>query len=185
MNRRQFFKSSLVIGGSLAGVGTGAILFTESANRLDLNISTALQRLALLSNKNLVKTGEWDIYKIFMHCAQSVEYSMSEFPEHKSNFFKHTIGKLAFSIFESKGKMIHGLSESIPGSPLIKSSLDKKVALNHLQKSLIDFENYKGKLAPHFAYGELSKNEYEIAHVMHLYNHLEEIQSYKNLKRDG
>ena len=177
MNRRQFFKSSLVIGGSLVGVGTGAILLTEDVNRLDLKISTALKRLELLANKNLVPTGEWDIYKIFMHCAQSVEYSMSKFPEHKSYFFKKTAGTLAFSIFESKGKMIHGLSEPIPGSPLIKSSLDTKAALNHLKKSLIDFENYQGKLAPHFAYGELTKNEYEIAHVMHLYNHFEEIQS--------
>lgn len=177
MNRRQFFKSSLVIGSSLVGVGTTTVLLTEGANKSDLKISTALKRLELLSNKNLIQTGEWDIYKIFMHCAQSVEYSMSQFPKHKSNFFKNTVGTLAFSFFESKGKMIHGLSEPIPGSPLIKSSLDTKVAMNYLRKSLIDFEDYKGKLAPHFAYGELTKNEYEIAHVMHLYNHLEEIQS--------
>ncbi len=177
MNRRQFFKSSLVIGSSLVGVGTGAILLTEGANSSDLKISTALKRLELLSNKNLIQTGEWDIYKIFMHCAQSVEYSMSQFPEHKSNFFKNTVGRLAFSIFESQGKMIHRLSEPIPGSPLIKSSLDTKFAMNYLRKSLIDFENFKGKLAPHFAYGELTNNQYEIAHVMHLYNHLEEIQS--------
>jgi len=160
----------------LIGIGTGAVLLTESANRLDLKISAALKRLELLSNKNLIQTGEWDIYKIFMHCAQSVEFSMSQFPEHKSNFFKNTVGTLAFSIFESKGKMIHGLSEPIPGSPLIKSSLDTKTALNHLKKSLIEFENFQGKLAPHFAYGKLTKNKYEIAHVMHLYNHLEEIQ---------
>ena len=100
MNRRQFFKRSLVIGGSLVGVGAGAALLIEGANRLDLKIATALKRLELLSNKNLVQTGEWDIYKIFMHCAQSVEYSMSKFPEHKSNFFKNTIGTLVFSIFE-------------------------------------------------------------------------------------
>ncbi|NQZ28279.1 MAG: DUF1569 domain-containing protein [Colwellia sp.] len=177
MNRRQFFKRSLVIGGSLVGVGAGAALLIEGANRLDLKIATALKRLELLSNKNLVQTGEWDIYKIFMHCAQSVEYSMSKFPQHKSNFFKNTIGTLAFSIFEYKGKMIHGLSEPIPGSALIKSSSDTNAALDHLKKSLIEFENYKGELAPHFAYGELTKSEYEIAHVMHLYNHLEEIQS--------
>jgi len=177
MNRRQFFKGSLVVGGSLIGVGTGAIMSVEGANRLDLKITTALKRLELLSDKNLVHTGEWDIYKIFMHCAQSIEYSMFKFPEHKSNFFKNTIGILAFSIFESKGKMIHGLSEPIPGSPSIKSSLNTRKALNHLKKALINFENYKGKLAPHFAYGELTKSEYEIAHVMHLYNHLEEIKS--------
>jgi len=176
MNRRQFFKSSVVIGGSIVGVGTSGILITENVNRLDLKISTALKRLELITRKNLVPTGEWDIHKIFMHCAQSIEYSMTKFPVHKSDFFKNTVGSLAFSIFEYKGKMIHGLSEPIPGSPLIKSNLDTQAALNHLKKSLIEFENYQGKLASHFAYGELTKNQYEIAHVMHLYNHLEEIQ---------
>jgi len=177
MNRRQFFKGSLIVGGSIVGVGTGVIALIKVTNGLDLKIAAALKRLELLSDKKLVHTGKWDIYKIFMHCAQSVEYSMLKFPEHKSSFFKNTVGTLAFSIFKSKGKMIHGLSEPIPGSPSIKSNLDTKEALNHLKKALIDFENYKGKLAPHFAYGELTKSEYEIAHVMHLYNHLEEIKS--------
>ncbi len=177
MNRRQFFKSTLVIGSSLIGVGTGTVILTDSTNRLELTVSAALKRLALLSNKNLIHSGEWDIYKILMHCAQSIEFSMSQFPVHKSNFFKKSLGTLAFSIFESQGKMIHGLSEPIPGSPIIKPSLDNTAALNHLKKSLVDFKNFKGKLAPHFAYGELTKNEYEVAHIMHLYNHLEEIQS--------
>ena len=175
MNRRQFFKSTIIIGGSLVAVGTGTVLLNEAGNRSDLKISTALTKLEQLSNKKLVHTGEWDINKIFMHCAQSIEYSMSKFPEHKSNLFKNTIGTLAFSVFESRGKMTHGLSEPIPGSPLLKSNLDATASMNYLKNSLIDFEHYKGKLAPHFAYGVLTKQEYEIAHVMHLYNHLEEI----------
>lgn len=177
MKRRQFIKTSMVIGGSILGVSGGAFLLIDESKKNDLKISAALNKLALLSDKNLVKTGEWELYKIFIHCAQSIEYSMSKFPEHKSDFFKNTIGKLAFSIFSSKGKMIHKLSEPIPGSPIIDLTLDTKAALNHLKKSLIDFDNYEGKLAPHFAYGELTKSEYEMAHVMHLYNHLQEINS--------
>ena len=54
-------------------------------------------------------------------------------------------------------------------------NVESIIALNRLKKSLIDFDSYQGKLAPHFAYGELTKDEYEAAHVMHLYNHLQEI----------
>jgi len=177
MNRRQFIKSSLIISSSVVGVGASTVLLIDGANSLELKIATALGRLERLTDKNLLSTGEWDIAKIFMHCAQSIEYSMAEFPQHKSQFFKNTIGKLAFTIFESKGRMAHGLSEPIPGAPLIKSNLDSKIALDHLRLSFIRFLNYKGKLAPHFAYGDLTKKEYEVAHVLHLYNHLEEIQS--------
>ncbi|PKI17991.1 DUF1569 domain-containing protein [Colwellia sp. 12G3] len=177
MKRRQFIKTSIAIGAtSLVGSG-GIFLLVDDANKDELNIVSALKKLDVLSDNELVNTGPWELYKIFTHCAQSVEYSMSKFPEHKSSLFKSTIGKLAFSVFSSKGKMTHGLSEPIPGSPSIDSSLDTTAALNNLKKSLIDFKNYKGKLAPHFAYGELTKSEYEIAHVMHFYNHLQEVKS--------
>ena len=176
MKRRQFIKTSIIIGGSITCSG-GAYLLIDETNKYDIKISAALNKLELLSDKNLVQTGTWELYEIFTHCAQSVEYSMFGFPEHKSSFFKNTIGKLAFSLFSSKGKMTHGLSEPIPGSPSIDTTLNTTEALNHLKKSLIDFDNYNGELAPHFAYGELTKSDYEIAHVMHLYNHLQEIKS--------
>lgn len=177
MKRRQFIKTSIAVSGTLVGVSGGAFLLVDETNKDNLKISSALKTLEILSNQNLVRTGEWELYEIFTHCAQSVEYSMSAFPEHKSSFFKSTIGKLAFSLFSSKGKMTHGLNEPIPGSPAIEPTIDTITALNHLKKSLIDFDNYKGKLAPHFAYGELTKSEYELAHVMHLYNHLQEVHS--------
>ena len=64
--------------------------------------------------------GEWEPAQIFTHCAQSVEYSISEFPVHKSNIFKISVGKLAFS---SKGRMTHGLSEPIPSAPKLTQKL--------------------------------------------------------------
>jgi hypothetical protein len=72
--------------------------------------------------------------------------------------------------------MTHVLNEPIPGAPLLNTNVDVITALNRLKKSLIDFDNYQGSLAPHFAYGKLTKDQYEAAHVMHLYNHLQEIK---------
>lgn len=177
MKRRQFIKASIVSGGAVIGLGGGAFLLIDETNEDQLTIDFALKKLDALSHTNLINLGEWNSYQIFTHCAQSLEYSMSQFPLHKSSFFKNTIGKLAFSLFSSKGKMTHDLSEPIPGAPSLTSSMDVSIALNRLKKSLIDFEKYLGPIAPHFAYGELTKKEFEMAHVMHLYNHLQEIKS--------
>lgn len=177
MKRRQFVKASLASGAAIIGVGAGTFLLIEEGSKDSLNVDFALKKLDELSNNTLLNIGEWDPYQIFTHCAQSVEFSMSQFPEHKSSFFKSTVGKLAFSIFSSKGKMTHGLNEPIPSAPILTKSVDSTIALKRLKKALIDFANYQGTLAPHFAYGELTKGEYEIAHVMHLYNHLQEIKS--------
>lgn len=179
MKRRQFVKASLAGGAAMIGIGAGTFLLIDVSSKESLTIDFALKKLDQLSNENLLTTGEWNAYQIFTHCAQSVEFSMSEFPEHKSNFFKSTAGNLAFSIFSSKGKMTHGLNEPIPSAPALIKSSESKIALNRLKKSLIEFNSYQGTLAPHFAYGELTKSEYEKAHLMHLYNHLEELTNVK------
>jgi len=174
MERRQFIKIS--IGAVVLGAPTGVYFSIEETNQSELNISSALNTLDKLSNKTLQSSGEWALYEIFNHCAQSIEYSMSQYPEHKSTVFKNTLGKLAFSIFSSKGKMTHGLAEVIPGAPSINSNTNTLIALKRLKQSFIDFQNYTGELAPHFAYGKLTKSDYEIAHIMHLNNHLQEIK---------
>lgn len=177
MKRRQFVKASLASGAGIMGIGAGTFMLIEESSKDSLTVDFALKKLDELSNENLLNLGEWDPYQIFTHCAQSIEFSMSQFPEHNSTFFKKTVGKLAFSIFSSKGRMTHGLNEPIPSAPTLTQSVDSIIALNRLKKSLIEFKSYQGTLAPHFAYGVLTKDEYEKAHLMHLYNHLQEIKS--------
>lgn len=177
MKRRQFIKASITSTGAVIGIGAGTFLLIEETSKDKLTIGMALKKLDELSNVSVLNIGQWNPYQIFTHCAQSVEFSMSQFPEHKSAFFKSTVGKLAFSIFSAKGKMTHSLSEAIPSAPTLTKSVETTIALQRLKKALLDFDSYQGILAPHFAYGSLSKKEYEIAHVMHLYNHLQEIKS--------
>jgi hypothetical protein len=175
MKRRQFIKASIG-GGVIAGlIGSGAAWLSISSNKDPLTIDAALAKLKSLSILPVSNSGEWDPYQVFSHCAQSVEYSMTGFPKHNSDLFKSTVGLLAFSIFFTKGKMTHSLNEPIPGAPALAKDKDINIALLRLEKSLIAFKQYEGKLLPHFAYGELSKKEYEVAHVLHLYNHLQEI----------
>lgn len=175
MKRRTFIKASIIGGASVGIIGGGAVWLNMGVNPKHLTIDFALKQLGTLSEQQILSTGEWNPYQIFMHCAQSIEYSMLGFPEHKSDTFKNTVGQLAFAIFSTKGKMVHNLSEPILGAPFISPEQNIQLALRRLTYALTEFKQYKGALAPHFAYGELSKNEYEIAHVLHLNNHLQEI----------
>ena len=176
MKRRQFI-GTLVAGGATASLVGGTAAWISIAVETNLSIDAALEKLEKLSGKSIFSIGEWDPQQIFMHCAQSIEYSIYGFPEHKSEVFKNTLGQFAFKLFSSKGKMLHGLNEPIPGAASILPGKDIEKSLNYLKNMLLQFKQYKGELAPHFAYGVLSKDEYEAAHVMHIYEHLTEIKS--------
>ncbi|MEH6634500.1 MAG: DUF1569 domain-containing protein [Halioglobus sp.] len=176
MNRRQLLKVT-ASGGLLIALGGGYSWWHEGVRAEDLTIAAARIKLDALTGNNVISSGQWNPTQIFDHCAQSVEYSMSGFPQHKSSLFKNTAGYAAFSVFSSRGRMTHGLSEAIPGAPYLAGESTIQVALVRLQKAMDDFQQYQDELQPHFAYGRLTKEQYEVAHVIHLNNHLEEIAS--------
>ena len=176
MNRRQLLKTS-ASGGLLIALGVGYKWLHDGKPAEDLTIEAARIKLDALAGKNVVSSGQWSPYQIFSHSAQSVEYSMSGYPQHNSSFFKNTVGYVAFSTFSSRGRMTHGLSEAIPGAPSLADESDTQIALVRLQKAMADFQRHQGDLQPHFAYGRLTKEQYEVAHVIHLNNHLEEVTS--------
>src|SRR5690349_17479914 len=61
----------------------------------------------------------WPLAQVLEHAAQSVEYSIHGFPQHKSAAFQNSVGRLAFAAFERAGAMSHGLTEPIPGAPAL------------------------------------------------------------------
>ncbi len=117
-------------------------------------------------------SANWTWSKTLLHCAQSIDYSMSGYPEARSAIFKHTAGAAAFSFFRSRGRMSHNLIEAIPGAAMLDANAHVAVAVAALRKSVQAFLAFDGELQPHFAYGELDKADYERAHAMHIANHL-------------
>jgi hypothetical protein len=68
--------------------------------------------------------------------------------------------------------MTHDLGEPIPGAPALDAAAAASPAMERLEASMRDFLRWTGPLRPHFAYGALTKPEYERAHALHLANHL-------------
>lgn len=173
MDRRNFILAAIVGG---AAVGTGGWIWIGTDNH-SLTIEASIRELDKLMDKPVATVGDWNVAQILAHCAQSVEFSMTGFPEQKSALFRNTVGATAFALFSATGKMTHSLSEAIPGAPLIKENAEIPAAYERFRESMLAFRDYSGRLAPHFAYGSLTKSQYERAHAMHFYNHLVEIRS--------
>lgn len=120
--------------------------------------------------------GSWSLGKVLSHCSQSIQYSILGYPEMKSALFRGSAGKMAFSFFAFRNKMSHGLEDPIPGGEKLSNEIDVRVAAKNLLSDIRLFQSkVKEDLRPHFAYGELSKAEYDLAHTLHIKNHFERV----------
>ncbi|TGM35822.1 DUF1569 domain-containing protein [Leptospira biflexa] len=131
----------------------------------------------LLKNPAEMKLeGNWSFGKVLSHCAQSIEFSIQGYPEMKSSLFRGSVGKIAFSVFAFKNKMNHGLEEPIPGAEEINNQIEWKLGAKRLIQAIELFsKTSESSLRPHFAYGELTKEEYDLAHTLHIKNHMERL----------
>lgn len=165
-----------VLGGAaLAGValmGGGFVLLPRAGVSAADGLARARALLEELAGVPLRSLDGWSPAQVFNHCAQSVEYSIDGYPQLKPAWFRHSVGPLAFSVFSARGAMRHALDEAIPGAAALGVPSGQTEALQRLQEAFARFAVHRGPLQPHFAYGELSHDEYAQAHVMHLYEHL-------------
>jgi len=175
-------RALILAGGVVTATAAAGALWVRAGNGgASLTVDAALQKIDALADAitrgRIASSGVWNPHQVFTHCAQSIEYSMSGYPAAKSKLFQDTIGAAAFSVFAAKGKMTHGLAEQIDGAPALEAMPDAAAALARLRQAFLAFRDHGGLLAPHFAYGPLSREQYEMAHVMHFYNHLDEIRA--------
>lgn len=168
MQRRQF----LLAGGAVAVAAVAGITLRH-ATQPPADIYGLMAELQTLCGRPLTTREGWSPFKVFSHLAQSIELSMTGYPQLKSPAFRHSVGPAAFFAFSTAGAMRHSLTEPIPGAPLIAEAGNVDAALGRLITALETFSAYQGPLAPHFAYGELGKAEYAQAHVMHVRDHLQ------------
>lgn len=167
MNRRQF-----LIGGSALAATAVVGVSLRRATLSPADIGGLKAELAALRGRPLTTIAGWSPFKVFSHLAQSIELSMTGYPELKPPLFRQTAGPAAFFVFTTAGAMRHSLTEPIPGAEVIADDGDTDTALTRLLSALDMFSAHTGPLAPHFAYGMIDKNEYAQAHVMHVRDHL-------------
>ena len=164
-SRRAFLTASMAA--PLAACGSAEVQTFPTIAAAQAALET------LLKTPHRTSAG-WPLPQVLEHAAQSIEYSLSGFPQMKPAWFQHTAGAAAFAAFDAMGKMRHSLTDPIPGAPaLAASALEPAVA--RLAQAFSAFAAHRGRLYPHFAYGVLTNADYERAHLMHLANHWLEV----------
>lgn len=171
MNRRTSLKY-LATAGIITSAGGGYFWLAKDREHTNLAIEAVLGRLKALDIENIKTEGAWGAARTLNHLAQSVEFSMTGYPDMKPKLFRQTVGQLAFSVFQANGRMTHGTDEEIPGEVINLEDKNATVARERLITALENFDAITGALHPHFAYGQLSKTQYSIAHAMHVDDHL-------------
>ena len=170
-------RRTLLVSATAAGIAAAITTGCQEAPSMDrqlvfASLDQALHELDRLAQASTLKSNAaWTLPQTLVHCAQSIEYSLTGFPQSKSPLFQSTAGALAFRAFAWRGRMRHDLAEPIPGAPALGADTELAVGLARLQQAVRTFHATTTPLRPQFAYGELSKAEFEQAHAMHLANH--------------
>ncbi|SFU30370.1 DUF1569 domain-containing protein [Pseudoduganella namucuonensis] len=174
--RRSFVIAAAGVTTALTVAGATSGCQADSGADRQLRFATlaaAEDELARLAQAGeLASSAVWTWARTLAHCAQSIEFSMSGYPQSKSELFQRSVGAAALGVFAWRGRMTHDLAEPIPGAPSLEAVADPAPALERLRAAILAFRAWSGPLRPHFAYGPLDKKEYELAHAMHLANHL-------------
>jgi hypothetical protein len=115
--------------------------------------------------------GPWTLAQTLVHCAQSVELSLTGYPSPRSWVVRRLIGPRFMAKFLRQGFLTHDRAAPIPGAPALgEPTLPEAVA--RLRSAIAAFDAHQGPLAPHFAYGPVDKARYEKLHAMHTADHL-------------
>ncbi len=175
MERRGFVKLALTSSVVISGGAIGWSLLRSPRSNAFQSIEQIISFLdALPQATNIESSGNWTPNQIFSHLNQSIEFSLNGFPEYKSELFQSTIGKLVLHVFNVKGAMTHNLSGAFPGADELRKESDLQSDIVRFSKNLRLFLEAQ-QLAPHFIFGELTKEQYARAHVMHINDHFSEL----------
>lgn len=119
-----------------------------------------------------IREPAWPVAVALAHCAQSIACSVDGYPKLRSGLFRATIGRIAKRKFLRANRMSHDLVAAIPGAAAISDSIALADARAQLAAAVEKFRTHTGPLAPHLAYGECSKDDYAVLHLLHVEDHL-------------
>ncbi|MGN7762970.1 DUF1569 domain-containing protein [Paenibacillus sp. 22594] len=140
------------------------------------SLNDVKKELLIMEGYDVIPTKQWPLYEILAHCAQTIEYSMTGYPQLKPRIVRKTIGRIVIRKFLKQGHMKHDLTAHVPGAAKLEKQGTVKEGIGLLLRAIDAFQAYEGKLAPHLIFGDLSKEEYDRYFTMHITDHFSEVQ---------
>ncbi|PCJ32887.1 MAG: hypothetical protein COA99_16185 [Moraxellaceae bacterium] len=181
MSRKSFLRLTAgvavtaAVGTSLTGCGAA-----EGRQLTFSTIDEVLSELDLMEANvdTVIMDQPYSLYKALTHMAQSLEYSMTGYPKLDSPVVR-SVKKIGFLAFKSQGYMTHDLAAPVPDAPAISDEGPLDAAFLRLRNACNDFQVHTGALHPHFSYGVLNRDDWELAHSFHCANHFSKL-TYSN-----
>ncbi|MEM7254169.1 MAG: DUF1569 domain-containing protein [Pseudomonadota bacterium] len=133
------------------------------------DVLTKVAEIEVAADAHVVRGGTPG--QVLAHCAQSIQYSVSGFPENKPAWLQKTIGRLVARRFLRRGAMSHNLEQPIPGAPAL-NDVSLAEGVDSIRDAIAAFREAR-QLAPHFVFGELTPEDYEQMQAMHFADHFE------------
>ncbi|MCB1156760.1 MAG: DUF1569 domain-containing protein [Leptospiraceae bacterium] len=148
------------------------------------NLNDALEELDRLENARVNTTGLWSFYQILNHCAELIEFSMTEYPY--AGFFAFLVrklyGKIALQKMIKNGYMKSGYPN--PFAPKRREEGDVKQAARRLRNAIFSFRDFSGTFAVHPIFDRMEKETWEKLHAMHIANHFGFVHVVETLEKD-
>lgn len=114
-------------------------------------------------------------YQMLVHCAKTIEYSMTGYPSLKPALIRYVVGRPVIRRFLKQGYMKHDLAADVPGSPAIDDVGTFQDGIQELMDAIDRFTQYDADLKPHLLFGKLSKEAYDRYFAIHIADHLSEL----------
>ena len=135
------------------------------------SLDQALEHLdGLPPASSITVPGSWSWAQTLEHCAQSIDCSIDGYPKLKPGFIRATVGRLVVGRFLRRGWFNHDLEGPVPGAPEL-SATEPEAATAQLRGAIERYLAHSGPLKPHFVFGDLSKDDFDKVHAMHLAGH--------------
>lgn len=132
--------------------------------------------LAAIAGELPVVTTPWTTAQHLLHCAQSIEYSVTGYPRLKPAIVRATVGKLVKRRFLGRGEMAHDTVAAVAGAPALDAGASVDAARARLRAAIATFRAHAGAYAPHLVYGSCTRDEYERLMSMHVADHLRRVR---------
>lgn len=139
------------------------------------SLKDAEESLLRVKGAKEVTCPHWSLSEICLHCAQTIDYSISGYPQLKPVIIRATVGRLAIRKFLGQGYMKHNLSAPVPGGQAFKEDKSISEGMDELFSAIQRFRDYNGEFKLHLLFGKLSKEEYDSYFAMHIADHLSEL----------
>jgi hypothetical protein len=134
-------------------------------------IETFSERVTALRGSPAPAYKGWSLARAIAHCAQSIECSITRYPQLRSGLFRVTIGPIAKRKFLRAHAMSHDVTAPIAGAAEISDAVTLDEACDRALAAARAFAAFDGMLAPHLAYGWCTKPEYAELHLLHFEDH--------------